>query len=106
MGDIKCLEDSIRTAGNVCGRASVEEEVAISGHYSILKVDGGQINHIVLKVCELNVDECGARCQGHTSIFCGSEVFEGLNDDLETRRMAAKGVIIDDMLVVEDNSCP
>ena len=105
MGDIKCLEDSIRTAGNVCGRASVEEEVAISGHYR-LKVDGGQINHIVLKVCELNVDECGARCQGHTSIFCGSEVFEGLNDASETRRMAAKGVIIDDAHIVKVNSHP
>ncbi len=26
MGDVKCLKDSIRNAGNVCGRVSVEEE--------------------------------------------------------------------------------
>jgi hypothetical protein len=61
MGDVKLLEDSICNAGNVCSRASVEEEVAIPGHYSILKVDGGRINRIVLKVYEQNVDAFGAR---------------------------------------------
>jgi hypothetical protein len=106
MSDVKCLGDSICNAGNVCGRASVEEEITIPGHYGILKVDGGRINHIVLKVCEQNVDACGARCQGRTDIFGGSEVFEGLNDASETRRMAAKGVIIDDAHIVKVNSHP
>jgi hypothetical protein len=68
------LENSVRNAGNVCGRASVEEEIAIPGHYGIFKVDGGWINGVVLKVREQNVDACGARCQGHTNIFGGSEM--------------------------------
>ncbi len=106
MGDVKCLEDSIHNSGNVCGRASMEEEAAIPGHYDILKVDGGRIDCIVLKVCEQNVDACGTRCQEHTNIFSGSEVFEGLNDALETQRMAAKGVIIDDGHIVEVDSRP
>ncbi len=105
-GDVKCLEDSICNAGNVCGRASVEEKVAIPGHYSILKVDRGWINHIVLKVCEQHVDACGARCQGGTNIFGSSEVYVGLNYALETQRMAAKGVIIDDARIVKVNSRP
>ena len=61
MGDVKCLEDSIHNAGNVCGRASVEEEVTIPGHYGILKDDGGRINRIVPEVRDQNVDACGAR---------------------------------------------
>ena len=106
MGDVKCLKDSVRNAGNVCGRASVEEEIAIPGHYSILKVDGGWINHVVLKVGEQNVDMCGAWCQGRTNIFGGTEVFEGLNDASKARRMALKGSITDDARVVEVNSRP
>ena len=106
MGDVKCLEDSIGNVGNVCGRASAEEEVTIPGHYGILKVDGGRINCIMLKVCEQNVDACGAQCHGRTNIFGGSEVFEGLNDASETWRMAAKGIIIDDARIVEVNSHP
>jgi hypothetical protein len=85
---------------------SAEEEVAIPGHYGILKVDRGWINHVVLKVCEQNVDACGAQCQGCTNIFGVSEIFERLNDASKTWRMAEKGVIIDDALVVEVNSCP
>ncbi len=46
-GDVKCLEDSCLNAGSVCGRASVEVEVTIPGHYGILKGDGGRINRIV-----------------------------------------------------------
>ena len=60
----------------------------------------------MLKVREQNVDACGAWCQGHTNIFGGSEVFEGLNDASKAWRMAAKGVIIDDARVVEVNSRP
>jgi hypothetical protein len=106
MGDGKRLKDSIRNADNVCGRASVEEEVAIPGHYGILKVDKGWINPVVLKVHEQNVDACDAWCQGRTNIFEGSEIFEGLNDASKTWRMAEKGVIIDDARVVEVNSRP
>jgi hypothetical protein len=79
MGDVKCLKDSVCNAGNICSSVSVEEEIAIPGHYGIFKVNGGWINRVVLKVCEQNVDACGARCQGHTNIFGGSEVLEGLN---------------------------
>ena len=106
MGDVKCLKDSVRSAGNICGSVSVEEEIAIPGHYCILKVNGGWINRVVLKVREQNVDACGARCQGRTNIFGGNEVFEGLNDALKAWRMAEKGVIIDDARVVEVNSRP
>ena len=106
MGDVKCLKDSVRNAGNVCGRASMEKEITIPGHYGILKVDGGWINRVVLKVCKQNVDTCGAWCQGRTNIFDGSEIFEGLNDASKTWRMAEKGVIIDDARVVEVNSRP
>ena len=84
----------------------MEEEIAIPGHYGIFKVDGGWINHVVFKVCEQNVDACGARCQGRTDIFGGSEVFEGLNDASKAWRMAEKGIIIDDARVVEVNSRP
>jgi hypothetical protein len=73
MGDVKCLKDSVRNAGNVCGSVSVEEEIAIPGHYGIFKVDGGWINRVVFKVREQNVDACGARCQGRTNKFGGSE---------------------------------
>ena len=65
----------------------MKEEVAIRGHYGILKVDGGLINHIVLKVREQNDDACGTRCQRRTNIIGSSEVFEGLNDALETWRL-------------------
>ena len=106
MGDVKCLKDSVCNAGNICGSVSVEKEIAIPGHYCILKVNGGWINCVVLKVREQNVDACGARCQGHTNIFGGSEVFEGLNDASKAWRMAAKGVIIDDARVVKVNSRP
>ena len=106
LGDVKCLKDSVHNAGNICGSVSVEEEIAIPGHYCILKVNGGWINRVVLKVCEQNVDACGVRCQGRTNIFGDSEVFEGLNDALKAWRMAAKGVIIDDARVVEVNSRP
>ena len=106
MGDVKCLKDSVRSAGNICGSVSVEEEIAIPGHYCILKVNEEWINRVVLKVREQNVDACGARCQGRTNIFGGSEVFEGLNDASKAWRMAAKGVIIDDACVVEVNSRP
>ena len=106
MGDVKCLKVSVCSAGNICGSVSVEEEIAIPGHYCILKVNGGWINRVVLKVCEKNVDACGARCQGRTNIFGGSEVFEGLNDASKAWRMAAKGVIIDDARIVEVNSRP
>ena len=106
MGDVKCLKDSVRNAGNICGSVSVEEEIAIPGHYCILKVNGGWINRVVLKVREQNVDACGARCQGRTNIFGGSEVFEGLNDASKAWRMAVNGVIIDDARVVEVNSRP
>ena len=106
MGEVKCLKDSVRNAGNICGSVSVEEEIAIPGHYCILKVNGGWINRVVLKVREQNVDACGARCQGRTKIFGGSEVFEGLNDASKAWRMAAKGIIIDDARVVEVNSRP
>jgi hypothetical protein len=74
-GDVKYLEDSIHNTSNVCGRASVEEEVIIPGHYGILKGDGELINRIMLEVCEKNVDACGARCQGCTNIFSGSGIF-------------------------------
>jgi hypothetical protein len=40
------------------------------------------------------------------NIFGGSVIFEGLNDALKTWRMATKGVIIDDALVVKVNSRP
>jgi len=106
MGDVKCLKDSVCSASNICGSASVEEEIAIPGHYCIIKVNGGWINRVVHKVREQNVDACGARCQGRTNIFGGSEVFEGLNDASKAWRMAAKGVIIDDASVVEVNSRP
>jgi len=106
MGDVKCVKDSVRNAGNICGSVSVEEEIAIPRHYCILKVNGGWINRVVLKVREQNVDACGARCQGCTNIFGGSEVFEGLNDASKAWRMAGKGVIIDDARVVEVNSRP
>jgi hypothetical protein len=106
MGDVKCLKVSVHNAGNVCGRASVEKEVTIPGHYGILKDDRGWINCVVLKVRMQHVDACGARCHGRTNIFGGSEIFEGLNDALKTWRMAAKGVVIDDARVVEVNSCP
>ena len=106
MGDFKCLKDSVRSAGDICGIVSVEEEIAIPGHYCILKVNGGWINRVVLKVHEQNVDACGAWCQGRTNIFGGSEVFEGLNDASKAWRMAAKGVIIDDAHIVKVNSHP
>ena len=106
MGDVKCLKDSVRNAGNICGIVSVEEEVAIPGHYGVFKVNGGWINCVVLKVREQNVDTWGARCQGRTNIFSGTEVLEGLNDDLKAWRMALKGVIIDDAHVVKVNSPP
>ena len=64
MGDVKCLKVSVCIAGNICGSVSVEEKIAIPGHYCILKVNGGWINLVVLKVREQNVDACGARCQG------------------------------------------
>ncbi len=108
MGDVKCLKYSVCNAGNICGIVSVEEEIAIPGHYSVFKVNGGWINRVVLKVCEQDIDACGARCQGRTNIFgsSGSEVFEGLNDASKAWRMAAKGVLIDDARVVEVNSRP
>ena len=106
MGDVKCLKDSVRSASNICGSVSVEEEIAIPGHYCILKVNGGWINRVVLKVSEQNVDACGARCQGRTNISGGIEVFEGLNDASKAWRMAAKGIIIDDACVAEVNSRP
>ena len=106
MGDVKCLKDSVFNDGNVYGRVSMEEEITTPGHYGIFKVDGGWINRVVLKICEQNVDACGARCQGRTNIFGGSEIFEGLNDDLKTWSMAAKGAIIDDARVVKVNSHP
>jgi hypothetical protein len=56
MGDVKRFKDFIHNAGNVCGRESAEEEVAIPGHYGILKVDRGWINRVVLKVHEQSVD--------------------------------------------------
>ena len=56
MGDVKCLKDSVRNAGNICDIVSVEEEIAIPGHYCILKVNGGWINRVVLNVREQNVD--------------------------------------------------
>ena len=84
MGDVKCLKESVRNAGNVCGRASTEEEIAIPGHYGIFKVDGEWINCVVLKVPEQNVDACGAWCQGRTNIFGDSEIIEGLNDASKT----------------------
>jgi len=49
-GDIKRLEDSVLNAGSVCGRTSVEEEITIPGHDSILKGDGGQIDHTLPEV--------------------------------------------------------
>ncbi len=106
MGDVKYLKDSVCNAGNICGIVSVEEEVAIPGHYGVFKVNGGWINRVVLKVCEQDVDACGARCQGRRNIFGGSEVFEGLNDASKAWRMAAKGIIIDDVRVVKVNSRP
>ncbi len=106
MGDGKCLKDSVCNVCNVCGSVSVEEEITIPGNYGIFKVDGGWINRVVLKVCEQNVDACGARCQGRTNILNSSEVFEGLNDASKAWRMATKGVIIDDARVVEVNSRP
>ena len=106
MGDVKCLKDSVRNTSNICGSVSVEEEIAIPGHYCILKVNGGWINRVVLKVREQHVDACGARCQGRTNVVGGSEVFEGLNDASKAWRMAAKGIIIDDARVVEVNSRP
>ena len=36
-GDIKCLEDLVLNASSVCVRASVEEEVVMPGHCSILE---------------------------------------------------------------------
>ena len=69
MGDVKCLKDSVRSAGNICGSVSVEEEIAIPGHYCILKVNRGWINRVVLKVREQNVDACGARCQGRARTY-------------------------------------
>ena len=66
MGDVKCLKNSVRNAGNICGIVFVEEEVAIPGHYGSFKVNGGWINYVVLKVREQDVDACGARCQGRT----------------------------------------
>ena len=60
----------------------------------------------MLKVRKQNVDACDARCQGHTSIFGGSEIFERLNDASKTWRMAVKGILIDDAHVVEVNSRP
>jgi hypothetical protein len=39
----------------ICGSVSVEEEIAILGHYCILKVNGGWINRVVLKVREQKV---------------------------------------------------
>ena len=106
IGDFKCLEDSVRSAGDICGSVSGEEEFAIPGHYCILKVNGGWINRVVLKVCEQNVDACGARCQGRTNIFGGSEVFEVLDDVSKAWGMAAEGVVIDDARVVEVGSRP
>ncbi len=107
MGNLKCLKDSVCNVGNICGSVSVEEEIAIPGHYGIFKVNGRWINRVVFKVREQNVDACGAQCQGRTIIFGGSEVFEGLNDASKAWRMAAKGGIIDDVRrVVEVNSCP
>ena len=49
-GDIKRLEDSILNAGSVCSRASVGEEVTISGHDGILKGDGGWIDRTLPEV--------------------------------------------------------
>jgi len=49
-GDIKRLEDPILDASGVCGRASMEEEVTISGHDGILKGDGGRIDHTLPKL--------------------------------------------------------
>jgi hypothetical protein len=107
MGDVKCLKYSVCNAGNICGIVSVEEVVAIPGHYGVFKVNGGWINCVVLsKVREQDVDACGARCQGRTNIFGGSEVFEGLNDASKACGMAAKGIIIDDARVVKVNSRP
>ncbi len=105
-GDIKRLEDPVLNASSVCGRASVEEEVTIPGHCSILKGDGGGINHIVPEVCQQNVNLCGARCQGGTNVFGSSGILEGSDDALEASRMAAQGVITDDACIVKVGSCP
>ncbi len=50
-GDIKGLEDLVLNASSVSGRASVEEEVVISGHCGILKGDRGRVNRTVPEVC-------------------------------------------------------
>jgi hypothetical protein len=105
-GDIKRLEDPVLNTSSVCGRASVEEEVIIPGHCSILKGDGGGINCTVLEVPEQNVNACGARCQGHTNVFGSIGILEGLDYALEAWRMALKGVIIDNACVVEVGNCP
>jgi hypothetical protein len=49
-GDIKCLEDLVPNASSVGGRASVEEEVILPGHFDILKGDGGRVDHTVPEV--------------------------------------------------------
>jgi hypothetical protein len=46
-GDVKRLEVPVLNTSSVCGRASVEEEVTIPGHCSILICDLGRINHTV-----------------------------------------------------------
>ncbi len=89
------MEDPVLNTSSVCGRASVEEEVTIPGHCSILKGDGGGINCTVPEVCEQNVNVYGARCQGRTKVIGSIGILEGLDFALEAWRMASNGVIID-----------
>ena len=50
-GDTKRLEDLVINASSVGDRASVEEEVFIPGHCSILEGDGGRVYRTVPAVC-------------------------------------------------------
>ncbi len=105
-GDIKCLEDLVPNASSVGGRASVEEEVILPGHFDILKGDGGRVDHTVPEVRQEYVDACRAHCQGHTNVFHRNGMLEESYDVLKAWRMAAEGLIVDDVCIVKVDSCP
>ena len=47
QGNTECLEDLVLYASSIYGRVAMEEEIAVPGHYNVLKGNGGGIHHTV-----------------------------------------------------------
>lgn len=59
QGNTECLEDLVLYASSIYGRVAMEEEIAVPGHYNVLKGNGGGIHHTVPQVRQWDVDACG-----------------------------------------------